>query len=75
MAIQVLIYNLDDERKEARCSTDGLEISLAIFEIDQNLRNIIKHGNESSEFKKGLEKAREMILRELEDRNLQYVLL
>lgn len=61
----VLIYRLPDEEVEHRAALQGSEAKGCLWEIDQRLRGLLKHGNPSEETRRLAEEIRGMIPAEL----------
>lgn len=54
-------YNLPDENHEYECARLGRQMSAALWDIDQRLRSILKHGDPSAETAQLAEEIRQMI--------------
>lgn len=54
-------YNLPDEQHEYDCARLGSKMAACIWDIDQRLRSLIKHGDPSEETEKLADEIRQMI--------------
>ena len=66
----ILIYRLPDEEVEHRAALQGSEAKAALWEIDQRLRSVLKHGDPSPETRRLAEEIRSLI-RESPERLLE----
>ena len=65
MPIATLRFTLPDEESEFRTAQQGREAKSALWEIDQRLRGLLKHGSPSKETAEMAEMIRAMIPAEL----------
>ena len=61
MPIATLRYRLPDEQAEYDAARLGRQMVAVIWEIDQRLRSLLKHGDPSEQTAKLAEEIREMI--------------
>jgi hypothetical protein len=61
MPIATLRFSLPDEEHEFRTAQQGREAKLALWDIDQRLRALLKHGQPSQETRELAEAIREMV--------------
>jgi len=61
----VLIYRLPDEEIEHRAALQGAAAKICLWEIDQRLRGLLKHGNPGEETARLAEEIRSSIPAEL----------
>ena len=61
----ILIYRLPDEESEHRAALQGAAAKVALWEIDQRLRSLLKHGSPGEETARLAEEIRGMIPAEL----------
>ena len=66
----ILVYRLPDEEVEYRAAVQGAAAKSCLWEIDQRLRGLLKHGNPSEETRRLAEEIRGMI-RESPERLLE----
>ena len=71
----ILEFDSDEEREDARTALDAYKWKGAVWDLDQELRNIVKHGHidnreATTEEVEAAEKLREELRRILEDYNL-----
>ena len=65
MPIATLTFTLPDEEVEHRAALQGLAAKSALWEIDQRLRGLLKHGSPSDETRRLAEEIRSSIPAEL----------
>lgn len=66
----ILVYRLPDEEVEHRAALQGQAAKACLWEIDQRLRSLLKHGSPSEETARLAEEIRGMI-RESPERLLE----
>ena len=66
----ILVYRLPDEEIEHRAALQGQAAKACLWEIDQRLRSLLKHGQPSGETRELAEEIRGMI-RESPERLLE----
>ena len=62
-----LTFTIPDEQGDFDAAINGRKALLALWEIDQRLRSLLKHGEPSDEMRRLAEELREMIPSELLD--------
>ena len=67
MPIATLRYTLPDEQAEFDAARTGMEARAVLGEIDQRLRNLLKHCDPTPEVREVAEQLRDMIAPELLD--------
>ncbi|MFN6189744.1 MAG: hypothetical protein ACK48S_02315 [Planctomycetia bacterium] len=67
MPVVTLRYTLPEEQGEFDAAINGRKAFLALWEIDQRLRSLLKHGEPSSETGQLAEEIRQMIPPEMLD--------
>jgi hypothetical protein len=67
-----LEFDLPEEREEFELASKGTDWMLVLWEIDQNLRNSLKHGHEYKTADEAMEKMRELIGQEMSERGLYF---
>lgn len=67
MPIAILKFTLPEEESEFRTAQQGRAAKSTLWEIDQRLRSLLKHGSPSEETAEMAEEIRAMILGELLD--------
>lgn len=67
MPIATLRYKLPDEQADFTAAINGRKAFLCLWEIDQRLRSLLKHGEPGDEARRLAEELREMIPSELLD--------
>ena len=70
MPVATLRYRLPDEEVEFRAALQGTAAKSCLWEIDQRLRSLLKHGSPSEETRRLAEEIRGMI-RESPERLLE----
>lgn len=69
----ILEFNLPDEREEFELAINGYKWSRAMWNLDQELRSIIKYSEvHSEEVKEFAQYMRDMLYRELNERNIGF---
>ena len=66
----ILVYRLPDEEVEFRAALQGTAAKSCLWEIDQRLRSLLKHGQPSGETRELAEEIRSLI-RESPERLLE----
>ena len=66
----VLIFDLPGEQEDFNHAVNGLNWALAVWDIDQQLRNWLKYGHDFEDVGDALEKVREFVHQTLEEKNL-----
>ena len=74
MAEGILKYNLPEERNEFNVALHGLDFYLALMDVDNELRNILKHDVETKleTPEDALEYVRELIREKMNDRSVSF---
>lgn len=69
----ILKFELPEEQEEFNMALHGSDYRCVIWDTLEEIRKIVKYSSEehSDEFMQGLEKAREFIYEQLQDRNLE----
>ena len=70
MAEGILKYSLPEEEEEFKTAKDGGAWKAVVWEVDQKLRNILKHEGRSSEVQKALQEIRDFLHSEATANNL-----
>ena len=65
MPVATLTFTLPDEEPEFRAALQGQAAKSCLWEIDQRLRSVLKHGNPSEETRRLAEEIRSSIPAEL----------
>lgn len=61
MPVITVRYNLPDEHHEYECARLGRQMAAALWDIDQRLRSLLKHGEPSEEAAQLAEEIRQLI--------------
>jgi len=70
MAKATLEFDLSEEESDFKCAVNGRNYQLALYEVDQKLRGWLKHGHEFKTVDDALEKVRDELHQELNNKNL-----
>ena len=65
MPISIMKFTLPEEDVEFRAATQGRDAKVALWDIDQKLRSLLKHGEPTEEEARLAEEIRAMIPSEL----------
>ena len=68
----ILEFNLPEDEEQFNVASKGMDWALVVWDIDQLLRNKLKHGDIFPNTRAELEKIRKTINEMLADRGLKY---
>lgn len=68
----ILVYNLPSEAVEHRQALDAGRWESVVWELDRQLRDWLKYGNEIKSADEALEKVREKLRDEMANNNLEF---
>lgn len=67
----ILQFELPDEEYQFMCAEQGARATLVLSRIDQELRNRIKHGDDSGPVKAALQEIRDMLRQECTEERIE----
>jgi len=72
MATAILKYKLPEEESNFRVAAMSMDWALALWDLDQHLRSLLKYGHEFKSADKALEGIRQYLYNIMEERGISF---